>query len=60
MFTQLPEDPAMLLSVVNTMLRNRYASPDELCEDLQADREKLTEKLKSIDYVYDAGLNQFV
>ena len=30
----LPSDPAMLLSVVNTRLRDNYASLDELCDDL--------------------------
>ncbi|HJA65926.1 DUF4250 domain-containing protein [Lachnoclostridium sp. An169] len=60
MFTGLPKDPMILLSVVNTKLRDFYHSLDEMCEDMQIDREELTEKLSSIDYEYDAQRNQFV
>lgn len=56
----LPKDPVLLLSVLNTKLRDRYASLDALCEDLGADKEELTEKLKGIDYEYDESGNQFV
>ncbi len=33
---KLPEDPVMLLSFVNTKLRDQYASLDALCDDLDA------------------------
>ncbi len=56
----LPEDPVMLLSYVNLKLRDQYGNLEELCDDLQADREKLTGKLAEIDYHYDEGRNQFV
>lgn len=56
----LPQDPVMLLSYVNTQLRDNYSSLDELCTSLSADREALTEKLKSIDYEYDAEKNTFL
>ena len=36
----LPKDPMLLLSVVNTKLRDQYTSLDALCEDMQADRER--------------------
>ena len=35
---KLPEDPVMLLSFVNTKLRDQYASLDALCDDLDAPR----------------------
>ena len=35
----LPEDPYMLLSVVNMKLRDCYPSLDALCDDLEVDRE---------------------
>ena len=35
---QLPKDPMMLLSVVNTKLRDFYPSLDALCEDMEVDR----------------------
>ena len=49
----LPKDPMLLLSVVNTKLRDQYTSLDALCEDMQADREKMETKLQNIDYTYD-------
>lgn len=55
----LPKDPFMLLSVVNTKLRDQYASLDALCEDLNADREQLIAALSAIGYVYDPALNRF-
>lgn len=60
MFTGLPKDPVMLLGVVNTKLRDFYPSLDALCDDMQLDREELTEKLGLIDYTYDPVKNQFV
>ena len=56
----LPKDPMSLLSVVNTKLRDFYADLDTLCQEMQIEKKELTEKLASIDYEYDAGLNQFV
>ena len=56
----LPNDPVMLLSYVNTQLRDHYPSLDELCSALAADREEIVEKLRSIDYEYDIALNAFV
>ena len=56
----LPRDPVMLLSVVNTKLRDNYSTLDVLCEDMQVDKQELIGKLEMIDYTYDAGSNQFV
>lgn len=56
----LPKDPMMLLSVINTKLRDYYKSLDLLCEDLQADSEEIKETLKKIGYEYDTELNRFV
>lgn len=56
----LPGDPVILLGVINTKLRDFYGSLDEMCDDLQISREELTEKLGTIDYVYDSGRNQFI
>lgn len=56
----LPRDLVMLLSVVNTKLRDYYSTLDVLCEDMQVDKQELIGKLEMIDYTYDAGSNQFV
>ncbi len=56
---QLPQDPAILMSYINTMLRDRYASLDELCEDLGIDREALVSKLAQAGFEYNVSLNKF-
>ena len=56
----LPNDPLMLLSVVNTKLRDYYASLELLCEDMHLSQEWLCEKLRAIDYEYDAAQNRFL
>lgn len=60
MFEELPKDPVILLSVVNTRLRDCYPDLDALCKELQVEKTKLTEKLGALDYEYDPELNQFV
>ena len=60
MLTGLPGDPVILLSVINTKLRDYYPSLDALCDDMQIYRKELTDRLDMIDYTYDAGRNQFV
>lgn len=60
MYTGLPGDPVILLSVVNTKLRDFYPSLEALCEDMEADQKEITDKLKMIDYEYDKDRNQFV
>ena len=56
----LPQDPFILLSVINTKLRDAYPSLDALCDDLGEDKEALTEKLRTAGFVYDEKQNQFI
>ena len=56
----LPNDPIMLLSVVNLKLRDFYKNLDALCEDMDTDKADLCAKLKPVGYEYDAQRNQFV
>lgn len=56
----LPKDPVILLSYINTKLRDAYPSLDSLCRSLDIDRASLTETLRAINYTYDASHNQFV
>ena len=55
----LPKDPAILLSFVNTKLRDEYTSLSELCAALDADEEEITAALAAVGYAYDPGRNQF-
>ena len=57
---KLPNDPAMLLSVVNTQLRDHYSSLLDFASAEAIDARELEDKLAQIDYRYDSGQNQFV
>ena len=60
MLQNLPQDPVLLLSVVNTKLRDFYPSLDLLCSEMEIDKEELIDKMDLIDYAYDASCNQFI
>ena len=52
-------DPNILLSLINTKLRDEYSSLDLLVDDLQLDKNILVSRLKEIDYYYDETKNSF-
>lgn len=56
----LPQDPVILLSYVNTQLRDRCPALDALCEQENVDKDALCAKLAEIGYEYNAERNQFV
>ena len=56
----IPNDPVMLLSFINLKLRDFYSSLDELCEDMDVDKQSIVEKLAGIDYRYSAEENRFI
>lgn len=56
----IPSDPAILLSYINTQLRDFYPSLEELGKVLDADVENIKSKLAMIGYEYDEKLNRFV
>lgn len=58
--TNIPNDPMILLSYINTKLRDEYPSFQTLCDELELAPEKITEKLSQIDYSYNSELNRFV
>ena len=55
----LPNDPIILLSVVNTKLRDCYSSLDALCDDLGESREEIESKLKAVGFEYDEASYSF-
>lgn len=55
----IPNDPVMLLSYINTKLRDHYDSLEALCDDLDLDMKELKEKLEGINYFYKVEENQF-
>ncbi len=55
----IPNDPVMLLSYINTQLRDFYSTLDELCASLDINKNELISKLASIDYEYNETANKF-
>ena len=56
----LPKDPVMLLSVVNTQLRDQYANLEELAKAHMISEQDIIDKLETINYSYNKEQNQFV
>ena len=56
----LPKDPMILLSYVNTKLRDEYADLEAMCEDLELDWEAIEAQLSPLGYRYDAEQNRFL
>ena len=52
----IPNDPAILLSFVNTKLRDFYSNLDDMCDDMELERKTIEDKLSLIGYKYSAGL----
>lgn len=56
---ELPKDPAILLSYINTKLRDDYPTLDALCDDLHIDRKELEETMAGNGFEYSAENNKF-
>ncbi len=56
----IPKDPIMLMSYINTQLRDNYPSLDELVDSLNIDEKEIRDKLKAVGMDYDPELNRFI
>lgn len=56
----IPKDPVILLSFINTKLRDEFDSLDDLCAALDADAADIAEVLAALGYHYDPEHNQFI
>lgn len=56
---KLPSDAFILLSYLNTKLRDGYASLEELCEDCGCSAEEVRGRMSEIGYAYDRAENAF-
>ena len=56
----LPKDPFMLLSYVNTQLRDNFSSLTELAKSLGEDEGTIVGTLENAGFTYDESLNRFV
>ena len=57
---KLPNNPYVLLSIINMKLRDFYSSFDDLCDDLDENKEEIDNILNSIGYYYSKENNQFI
>ena len=55
----IPKDPMILLSFVNTKLRDEYSTLEEFCKEHNLDVEALKKKLEEIGFQYNTELKQF-
>ena len=55
----LPKDPMILLSFVNTKLRDEFTDLEEFCKDENISIESLKEQLESIGFQYNETIRQF-
>lgn len=56
---EIPKDPFILLSMMNMKLRDYYSSFDELCEDMNLEKDEIIEKLAAVGFEYIPERNQF-
>ena len=57
---ELPKDPMILFSFLNTRLRDFYPSLDALCDDMGADKQALLDTMADVGFRYDPDRNAFV
>ncbi|MBO4878388.1 MAG: DUF4250 domain-containing protein [Ruminococcus sp.] len=55
----MPNDPVILLSYINTKLRDEFDCPEELYISLGISKEDTERKLSSIGYSYSKETNQY-
>lgn len=55
----LPKDPFILFSYINTKLRDEYSSLEKLCDDMNIDKEEITRQLQAAGFEYNQELNKF-
>ena len=56
--TYYPKDPAMLMSWINLKLRDFYGDLNELCEDLEIDKDDVISILHEAGYEYNDQLHK--
>ena len=55
----LHKDPMILLSFVNTKLRDEFTDLEEFCKEEDISIESLKEQLESIGFQYNETIRQF-
>ncbi len=56
----IPNDDAMLLSMINMKLRDTYGDFEALCKEEDIDKDELIRRLSSAGFSYDREHNCFL
>lgn len=56
----IPNDPMILLSYINTQLRDKYPSLCEFCKSTDCNESLIRQKLSDIGYEYSDEHNKFM
>ena len=56
---KIPKDPMILFSFVNTQLRDRFSSLEEMCREMELDQSYIEETLEGAGFSYDPKRNCF-
>ena len=55
----IPKDHMILLSYINTQLRDNYSSLEELCQAMDLDEDQIKKTLSDIGFEYEPEQNCF-
>ena len=56
----LPKDPLILVSVLNTKLRDSYTNLSALCDDLDLNEKDILASVNKVGYSYNEKTNRFI
>ena len=56
---EMPNDPVILLGIINMKLRDFYPNMDILCDDLELDFLEIDRILSNAGFSYDVPTNQY-
>ena len=56
---ELPNDPIILLGILNTKLRDYYSNLDALCDDMHINKSEILKKMKDAGFEYSPENNKF-
>ena len=55
----IPQDPFILVSYLNTKLRDFYPDLKTLCREMELNQDEIEERMRRADFIYDTESNQF-
>ena len=59
-YENIPNNPMMLLSFINTKMRDENMNLEDMCYDLEVPKVYVEDKLRMVGYVYNEAVNRFV